>query len=125
MYCSIKLIGRISSKPELKFTREKNIPFCEFDIAVNPNIKNKNSVDFYPIIVWGEYAKTISSYRYLGMLIFVSGSGTFDSWVDNETGKHMKKFKVNSNNVIFLNFKKDNNDELDTSSFGGDYSYDE
>lgn len=128
MYCSITIIGRVSSEIDLKYLKKSGIPVCKFDVAVNKIIKNKEKkVNFYHIEVWGNYGEVVSNHLSKGQLIFLTGTGDFDDWVD-DNGKKQMKFKVISNNIKYLDSKKENAynqeiDEMARNMFGGDDDY--
>ena len=77
------LIGRLTAKPELRYTNS-NVPYARFTIAVNRPFNNQDGnkeTDFINIVVWRKQAEVICNYFDKGNLIAIEGriqTGSFD-----------------------------------------------
>lgn len=83
------LIGRLTAKPELKYTNS-NVPFARFTIAVNRPFNNQEGnreADFINIIVWRKQAEVICNYFDKGNLIAVEGRIQTGSYDDKDGNK--------------------------------------
>lgn len=78
------LIGRITTKPELKYTGS-NIPFTRFSLAVNrtfANAQGQREADFINIIVWRKQAENVCNFLDKGSQVAVEGriqTGSYDA----------------------------------------------
>lgn len=66
------IIGRLTRDPELKFIAGSDKSVCNFSLAVNRPF-DKNTADFFRIIVWGKVAENCSKYLEKGRLVAVEG----------------------------------------------------
>ena len=58
------LIGRLTAKPELRYT-ESNLPYARFTVAVNRNFRNNDGqaeTDFIRVIVWRKQAENVCNF---------------------------------------------------------------
>lgn len=81
----ITLAGRLTEKPQLKYTKT-NIAVCDFRIAVNrPFAKEgQQSADFITCRVWRNQAENLCKYQDKGNLIDIEGRLTVDKSTDNQ-----------------------------------------
>ncbi len=104
----VMLIGRLTAKPELKYT-SSNIPYCRFSIGINrlPD-KNGNVVaDFPNIIVWNKQAENVCKYQDKGSQIAVEGqiqTGSYD-----KDGQKVYTTEIRADRIEFLGSKNSNN----------------
>ena len=71
---SVILTGRLTSKPELRYT-SSNMANTNFSLAVDRNFKNQNGeveVDFINCMAWNKLAETITKYCDKGNKIMIS-----------------------------------------------------
>ena len=82
------LCGRLTAKPELRYT-ENNTPYVRFSLAVNrPRIKDKQpETDFINCIAWHKTAETIDKYFDKGNRILVSGRIQVNNYTDKDGNK--------------------------------------
>lgn len=99
----INLIGRITKKPELRYTTS-NKAVCEFSLAVNRI--GQDQADFITCTVWGNQAENLCKYQDKGSLIAVSGELRVDKYQDQD-GNNRYKTYVLANNVEYLQSKKE------------------
>tara|TARA_R110000744_G_scaffold99832_5_gene192637 strand:- start:3973 stop:4353 length:381 start_codon:yes stop_codon:yes gene_type:complete len=95
------LLGNLTRDVELK-NLPTGSPVAEFGIAMNEKYKDKETVVFIDVTVWGSLAENCAKYISKGSLVFIEGKLTMDSWEDKTTGKKRTKLKVTALNVQFL-----------------------
>ena len=103
----INLIGRLTSRPELKYT-SSNKAVCDFSIAVNRNYTNedgKREADFINCQVWNKQAENLCKYQDKGNQIAVDGNLRVQSYDDKDANKRYSTF-VLVNNIEYLESKK-------------------
>jgi single-strand DNA-binding protein len=96
------LLGNLTRDVELK-NLPTGSPVAEFGVAMNEKYKDKETVVFIDVTVWGSLAENCAKYISKGSLVFIEGKLTMDSWEDKTTGKKRTKLKVTALNVQFLN----------------------
>src|SRR5574344_936883 len=85
----VMLIGRLTAKPELKYTGS-NVPYARFSIAVNRPFSNQDGnreADFINIIVWRKQAEVICNYFDKGNQIAIEGRLQTGSYDDKDGNK--------------------------------------
>ena len=81
---SINIAGRITAKPELKYTNS-NVPYTRFTIAVNRQFNNQDGnrdADFINIVAWRKQAEVVCNYFDKGNQIAIEGriqTGSYDA----------------------------------------------
>lgn len=63
----VKLIGRLTADPELKYTKNSNTPVCNVVLAVN-NIYNDDA-EYLHLVFWDKKATNLCKYKGKGDLI--------------------------------------------------------
>ena len=107
------LIGRLTAKPELRYTGS-NLPYARFTVAVNRNFRNNDDqaeTDFICVIVWRKQAENVCNFLDKGSLVMVEGSLSVNSYEDSE-GNRKTFTEVTAQNVQFLD-RKNNKSELE------------
>lgn len=66
----VKLIGRLTADPELKYTKNSNTPVCNVVLAVN-NIYNDDA-EYLHLVFWDKKATNLCKYKGKGDLIAVT-----------------------------------------------------
>jgi len=86
------ILGNLTRDPELRFT-PNGTAVVGFGLAVNRNIKNKNSgewetqVDFFNVTAWYKLAENCAESLNKGDRVLVSGRLSQDSWESKEGQK--------------------------------------
>ena len=101
----VKLTGRITHDPELKFTA-KGHAVCKISIAVNKYYKDSNQewkeqTSFIPAVVWHETAQLCGERLKKGSPVYVEGRLKSRSWEDKE-GKRRTSIEVDVRKIQFL-----------------------
>lgn len=122
---SVNLVGRLTSKPELRYT-PGGTAVSKFNLAVDKELskvkkaeyqaQDKRTADFPRIVVWGKPAENCEKYLDKGSLIYVVGSVS-TGYYDREDGTRVFTTEVNSRRVGFLGGRttesqKDETDEI-------------
>lgn len=103
---TIVLIGRLTHKPELKYT-SNNKAVVNSTIAVQRDYKNSSGeyeTDFIDFQIWGKKAETMARYCEKGDLIGIKGSLRVENYQDKE-GNNKKRSYVFVEKVSFLQTK--------------------
>ena len=103
---TIVLIGRLTRKPELRYTNS-NKAVANETIAVQRDYKNSSGeyeTDFIDFQIWEKRAETMANYCEKGDLIGIKGSLRIENYQDNE-GNNRKKSYVFVERVSFLQTK--------------------
>lgn len=116
------LIGRLTSKPELRYTNS-NIAVTKFNVAVNrkPKEDGTKEADFIGCIAWKSAAETITKYFDKGSQIGIEGRIQTGSYDDNNGNKRYTTDVV-VESITFLD-KKENvspqeqKEEINTDPF--------
>lgn len=77
----VKLIGRLTADPELKYTKNSNTPVCNVVLAVN-NIYNDDA-EYLHLVFWDKKATNLCKYKGKGDLIAVTGYLKTRSYIDS------------------------------------------
>ena len=112
----VMLIGRITAKPELRYT-SSNIPFTRFTVAVNrmTTKDGKREADFIPVIVWRKQAENVCNYLDKGAQVAVEGRIQTGSY-DDKDGNKRYTTDIVADNVQFLESKNTRGTNVDSSS---------
>jgi len=108
------LIGRITTKPELKFTGS-NIPFTRFSLAINrtfSNAQGQRETDFINIIVWRKQAENVCNFLNKGSLVSVEGRIQTGSY-DDKDGNKRYTTDIVADSVQFLESKNQSHEKSD------------
>lgn len=101
----ILLVGRLTSKPELRYTNS-NIPYTRYSIAVNriPGSNGERITDFINCVTWRKPAEVICQYLNKGSLVSIEGKLQSNNYTDKDGNKRYS-FEVATDNVNFLETK--------------------
>lgn len=114
---SINLTGRLTARPELRYT-SSNIAYTRFSIAIDRPYSNEDGekeTDFINIIVWRKQAENVCNYLNKGSLVGVEGRLQSDRFTDKD-GNNRSILTVLANHIEFLSTKgnnQSNTDEVD------------
>ena len=101
----VKLIGRLTRDPELRFTANGNA-VCKIILAINRSFKNgngewKQDVSFVPVVAWNETGQRCSERLKKGSPVYVEGRLKSRSWETKE-GQKRTSLEVDSRKIQFL-----------------------
>ena len=102
----VMLIGRLTAKPELRYTGS-NVPYSRFSIAVNRTFSNnqgQRETDFINIVVWRKQAENVCNFLDKGSLVAVEGRLQTGNY-DDKDGNKRYTMDVVGDNVQFLESK--------------------
>ena len=127
------LIGRLTAKPELKYTNS-NIAVTSFNLAVDRPVREDGTkeADFIEIRVWRKQAENVCKYLDKGSLVAIEGRIQTEKFTTKD-GENRYKTLVIAERVVFLNSKKKeetkeetkNNDNDPFADFGQTVSIDD
>jgi len=110
MFNKVILIGRLTAKPELKYTNSGNA-VTNFDLAVQRTYKNPTTdeydADFISCVAWAKTAEVLANYTDKGHKIGVSGRLEIRNWIQEVEGGTVKRYatEVIVEEVVFLESK--------------------
>jgi single-strand DNA-binding protein len=97
----VTLVGNVTRDPELRFT-PSGLAVATFGLAVNRRWKKgeewQESVSFFDVTVWQEYAENVCESLPKGTRVVVLGRIEQESWEDQE-GNKRSKLKVVADEV--------------------------
>ena len=105
------LVGRITTKPELR-TTSSGIPFTRFSVAINRPFTNngERTADFINILVWRKQAENVCNFLDKGSQVAIEGRIQTGSYTDKD-GNNRASFEVVADNVQFLDSKSQRSNE--------------
>ena len=105
------LVGRITTKPELR-TTSSGIPFTRFSVAINRPFTNngERTADFINILVWRKQAENVCNFLDKGSQVAIEGRIQTGSYTDKD-GNNRTSFEVVADNVQFLDSKSQRSNE--------------
>ena len=105
------LVGRITTKPELR-TTSSGIPFTRFSVAINRPFTNngERTADFINILVWRKQAENVCNFLDKGSQVAIEGRIQTGSYTDKD-GNNRTSFGVVADNVQFLDSKSQRSNE--------------
>lgn len=101
----VKLVGRLTRDPELRFTA-KGQAVCRFDLAINRRYKDaagewKDDVSFVPVVTWNESAQRCGDRLKKGSPVYVDGRLKSRAWETKE-GQKRVSLEVVAQRIQFL-----------------------
>ena len=99
---SINITGRITTKPELKYTEREKKAVVNFSIAYNAS---EDHTDFFNVTVYEKQAENLAKYIDKGDMLAISGRLTTRTYT-NKDGKEVTVTEIIASNITFLT-KKD------------------
>lgn len=99
-------IGRLTKKPELRYT-SSNKAVTQVDLAIQ---NGKDGVTFLPITLFGNIAENVCKYCEKGDQVGFQGIVKNHNWEDNKGNKHYD-YTFMANRMSFLQTKTNNQQE--------------
>ncbi|GAB6159112.1 single-stranded DNA-binding protein [Desulfotomaculum varum] len=119
MLNKVILIGRLTRDPELRYTTN-GIAVAKMTLAVDRpqfNKEKEKEADFIDVVVWQKQAEVCANNLGKGRLVAVEGRLQIRSYDDSQ-GIRRKAAEVVADNIRFLDWPKDRENQ-GNSSFGG------
>jgi len=108
---SVTLVGRAGRDPEVKYFDTGSV-VANFSVAVNRPTKAKET-DWFDLEIWEKNAEIAANYVRKGGLVGITGSLTFQTWIDKVTGEERSKPVIRVDRLDLLGSKKDNEQPTD------------
>ena len=118
----VMLIGRITTKPELRYTGS-NIPYTRFSVAVNRTFSNnqgQKETDFINVVIWRKQAENVCNFLDKGSLVAVEGRLQTGNY-DDKDGNKRYTMDVVGDNVQFLESKGQTQNRVNSSEVSYNY----
>ena len=112
------LVGRLTAKPELRYTGG-NVPYTRFSLAVNRTFNNaqgEREADFINIVVWRRQAENIANYLDKGSRVSVEGRIQTGSYTAQDGSKRYTTDVV-ADNVQFLDSRRQSEARTNTTPY--------
>ncbi|EMR14488.1 MAG: single-stranded DNA-binding protein [Sweet potato little leaf phytoplasma] len=104
------LIGRITKDPEIRFTKETNVPYVIFHLIIDrgyTNQEGKKESDLIRCIAWDKQAESLTRYITKGSLLAIEGRVRTEIYEDhNNQQKTTFDTKILCTNIKFLESKE-------------------
>ena len=98
---SVKLSGRLTRDPELKYTGAAgDIPVASFALAVDRKF-NRDEADFIPITAWRKTAEFVAKYFHKGQRVIISEGRIRVTPYTDRDGNKRTRFEVVADEVEF------------------------
>jgi len=97
--------GNLTKEPELRYLPD-GTAVGSFSIAVNEKYKDKETVSFFDVTVWGKTAENCGQYIFKGSKVLIEGRLKQESWEDKE-GKKQYRIKIIAQRVEFIGKPKE------------------
>ncbi|MHC8517018.1 single-stranded DNA-binding protein [Sporosarcina sp. ITBMC105] len=113
----IVLVGRLTKKPEIKYS-QSGVPVCRFTLAVNRTFTNQQGekeADFPNVVTFRKTAENVANFLDKGSLVGLEGRIQTSSF-DGQDGKRVFLTEVVADSVQFLEPR--NRSEQSNSSSG-------
>ena len=106
-------IGRLTSKPELRYTNSQTA-YTRFTLAINRAF-NREETDFINCIAWRKTAELICEYFDKGSQIGVEGEVQTGNY-ENKEGQKVYTTEINVERIEFLNNKNSEKKKEESTS---------
>ncbi|WP_297634311.1 single-stranded DNA-binding protein [uncultured Clostridium sp.] len=103
------LTGYLTNDLELKYSKDKNIPFTKGSIAVNDRIKD--TTHFIPFVIFNRNAEVMCEHTKKGSHIGLFGRIDRSPYFDEENDKTVYTTTVLADSFEFINSTKKKNSE--------------
>lgn len=115
------LLGRLTKKPEIRFSQTNNIKVASFTLAVNrKHVKEgeERQADFISIVTYGKLAEFAEKYLNQGIQICVTGRIQTRNWED-KNGQRRYATEIIAEEIDFADsYKKVNEGNPTVNEFG-------
>lgn len=112
----IILVGRLTKKPEIKYS-QSGVPVCRFTLAVNRTFTNQQGekeADFPNVVTFRKTAENVANFLDKGSLVGLEGRIQTSSF-DGQDGKRVFLTEVVADSVQFLE-PRNRSEESNSSS---------
>lgn len=118
-----KLLGRIATVPESKYTPNKKHA-VNFVLAV-PRYRKDDGTDYVEVVVWNHAADFVDKYLNKGDMVIVEGRLAHNVWTDKNTEEKRSRVYIDGARIIYSRIAKSNMNGQGESTFGPVYNDDE
>lgn len=117
--------GRLTKDVEIY---NRNTTVGKFTVAVDRQFKKEGQpeADFLRVVTFGKTAENCARFIGKGRLVGITGRIQTGSYQDKETGKMVYTTDVIADNVQFLDYAKDNQEQAESGGYApGDHADDD
>ena len=127
---SVKLLGRLTRDPELKYTQNNSNAIVRITVAVDKQLtkekkeeyesKSIPTADFVNVVLWGRLAENVAKYTARGNRILISGRVQTGSY-KNKDGETKYITDIVADNIEFIDWKDTSDGIQDYSEYRSQY----
>lgn len=85
-----ELIGRLGRDPDVRYS-QSGTAIVNVSMAVSEKYKDKETTEWFPLVVFGRQAEIFGEYLSKGSLVYVSGRMQMNEWEDRNSGEKKSK----------------------------------
>lgn len=102
-------VGRLTKNPELKYSKDKQIPIAKFTLAVDRAVKQDGeaTTDFFTCVAFDRRAEFVKKYLVCGMRVAVYGKMRNENYT-NKDGEKVYGVSLFMDNIEFADGKREN-----------------
>jgi single-strand DNA-binding protein len=100
----VTLMGNLGADPELRHTKDKGLPVCNFQIATTTHAGQKEETVWHRVVVFGKLAESCQKYLSKGRPVYLEGRISTNKWTDKD-GVTRYNQQVIVENLRFLGSK--------------------
>ncbi len=101
-----EFIGRLGRDVEMRYSAD-GAANASFSLAVGWKTKDKEGVEWIPVVAFGKLAEICGEYLIKGKQIYISGRWNTQKWQDKETGQDRYSTRVIADQLQMLGGKDD------------------
>lgn len=101
-----EFIGRLGRDPETRYTPSGD-PVTSFSLAVGWKTKDKEGVEWVPIVAFGKLAEICGEHLRKGKQIYVAGRFNVQKYQDKETGQDRYATRIIADQMQMLGSRDD------------------
>lgn len=108
-------VGNIGSMQDIKYL-DNGMAILKFSIATNDKVKDKSGswndvTTWVSCTIWGKQAENCVKYLSIGKQVYVEGKLKLNEY-ENKDGINKVTLELNVNDVQFLSFDKNDNEDI-------------
>ena len=105
----VTLMGRLTAKPELKFTTNGGFPVCSFNLAVDRPYRKggdqKKETDFFRVVAWRSTAEFVCKYFDKGDQMLLNGTLRNNQYTPEGEEKPRTRTEIVAKEIFFTGSK--------------------
>ena len=116
----VNIMGRLTAKPELKFTSNGGFPVCSFTLAVDRPFRkgseHEKETDFFRVVAWRSTAEFVCKYFDKGDQMLLTGSLRNKQYTPDGEDKPRTQTEIVAREIFFTGSKPKSAEPVPESS---------